>query len=106
MNQILSVCQCYDRDEISHVSLVSSENNLVDGWPKERPNDAVGKLLDTVQCLKTMPKWIVWTRASSTSRKYPCENDYQYNLKMLHHTNGSSGESTTCLSLGIYLSGL
>ena len=32
--------QFYNRDEISHVGLVSSENNLADGLTKEYPNDA------------------------------------------------------------------
>ena len=41
MIDVASARQCFNRDEISHVGLVSSENNLVDALTKEDPNNAL-----------------------------------------------------------------
>ena len=66
---IASSRQCYNRDEISQVGLVSSENNVADGLTKKTPNDALEKLLYTGYDLNTVREWIVRTPASSTYGK-------------------------------------
>ena len=60
---------CDNREEISHVGLVSLENNVADGLKKELPNDALEKLLDAGYDLNTVRKWIVRTPVSYTSGK-------------------------------------
>ena len=69
MIEIASAIQFHNRDEITHVGLVSSENNVADGWTKEYPSDSWETLLDTGYDLNIVRKCIVKTPASSTSGK-------------------------------------
>lgn len=62
---IVSARQSYNREEISQVGLVASENNIADGLTKEKPNDALNKLLDSGFDLNPVRKWIVRTPARS-----------------------------------------
>lgn len=56
MIDIASARQCYNREEISQVGLVASENNIADGLTKEYANDALEKQLSSSTDLNPVRK--------------------------------------------------
>ncbi|CDF36525.1 unnamed protein product [Chondrus crispus] len=58
MIDIASARECYNRQEISHVVLVSSEHNIADGLTKETPNNALENLMNSDYDRNPVKKWI------------------------------------------------
>ncbi|CDF36767.1 unnamed protein product [Chondrus crispus] len=69
MIDIASARECYNRQEISHVGLVSSEHNIADGLTKETPNNALERLISSGYDRNPVKKWIYRTQPSSAIGK-------------------------------------
>ena len=69
MIDIASARECYNRQEISHVGLVSSEHNVADGLTKETPNNALEKLMTNGYDHNPVKRWIHRTQPSSSIGK-------------------------------------
>ena len=65
MIDIVSARQSNNREEIYPMGLVSSENNVANGLPKEYPNEALDIVLDSGFDLNLVRKRTVKTPASS-----------------------------------------
>lgn len=69
MTDIASARECYNRQEISQVGLVSSEHNVADGLTKETPNNALEKLMTSGYDHNPVKRWIHRKQPSFPIRK-------------------------------------
>lgn len=67
MIDIAAAREAYNREEISNVGLVSSDDNIADALTKENSNDALDKLIRTGLDKTPVQQWIIRTNTSSTT---------------------------------------
>lgn len=71
---IVAAHESYNREEISHVGLVTPERYIADGLTKENPNEVLQYLLHFGFDRSSVQQFIVRTPASSSLKTRECRN--------------------------------